>query len=130
MGTWGYHAFQNDDAADWACALGEEGYAPIEEAFDAVLEKDGTLEIAECQSAIAAAETLGAVLKRPGEAVPTEVMGWAEQQSVPPTPELIVKARRALDHILSESELKEEWTESPNCEAWQKAVAGIITRLG
>jgi hypothetical protein len=129
MGTWGYHAFENDDAADWACSLDEEGFASIESALDAVLEKSGTLDLPESQSAVAAAETLCAVLGRPGPAVPGEVKIWAAQQKAPSSG-LIAKAKRSLDHILSESELKEYWSETDNSDAWEAAVTDLTKRLG
>jgi hypothetical protein len=128
MGTWGYNAFQNDEAGDWQDTLKQAGYRSIESAFDAVLGNDGYLEAPECQSAIAAAETLCVVLGRPGEFVPDEVRKWASEQNIP-TPELVSTAKKCLERILAGSELKELWDESPKANIWESSVLDTVRRL-
>jgi hypothetical protein len=129
MGTWGHHAFQNDEAGDFESALEEDGFSKIESAFDAVIENDGYLEAPDSQCAVAAAEALCIVLRRPGPSIPEEVTQWAERQDAP-SPELIAKAKKSLARILRDSELKELWSESPEYDIWEASISDMINRLG
>jgi hypothetical protein len=129
MGTWGHHAFDNDEAGDFGSALTKGGIPSVESAFDLVLENDGYLEAPDCWNAIAGAETLCVIVGRPGPSIPAEVTDWASHQEQP-SPHLIAKAKQSLARILRDSELKELWDESPEASVWKASIADVIFRLG
>jgi hypothetical protein len=129
MGTWGHHAFDNDEAGDFGDALTKGGVKTIETAFDLVLGNEGYLEAPDCWNAVAAAETLCVIDGRPGPSIPTGVAKWASHQSKP-SPQLIAKAKASLARILRDSELKELWEESPDVRVWDTSIADVTRRLG
>jgi Domain of unknown function (DUF4259) len=129
MGTWGHHAFDNDDAGDFGSALAKGGVTSIEATFDLVLGSEGYLEASDCWNAIAAAESLCVILGRRGSSIPAEVTAWASHQAQPSRP-LIEKAKLSLARIRRDSELKELWDESPEAAAWDASMADLTRRLG
>lgn len=60
MGAWGIHAFDNDDACDWASELTGEGMAAVQDALEVVAGMDGEeyLEADLGARALAACEAL------------------------------------------------------------------------
>jgi hypothetical protein len=129
MGTWGPHAFENDEAGDFGSALAKGGVPSIECALDLVLENDGYLEAPDCWNAVAASETLCVMVGRPGPSIPAEVAQWASVQERP-SPQLVAKAKHSLARILRNSELKELWSESPDVSVWEGSIADVTRRLG
>ncbi len=129
MGTWGHTAFQNDGACDWAWEVPKSGLPLIGSAFDEVLGCNELIEAPQCENAIAAAETLCVLGKRPGVHILDDVAKWAATERKSPTLELIDKAKRSLHKILADSELKELWAESDEFAAWKMNVEDILSRL-
>jgi hypothetical protein len=130
MGTWGFGAFENDTAADWAYALEEASdLAPLEAAFDAV-EGGRYLDADLAAEAVAAAEVLAALRGRAAAQLPEEVSAWvAEHPQVVPDV-LLADARRAVEKVAEDSELKDLWEESDEFAAWRRAVDDLRARLG
>src|ERR1700739_1944312 len=111
MGAWAEGSFDNDDAGDWMGDLGKaEDISVLEEAFSAVndLGTDDYLEAPECSVAIAAAEVVAAMRKRPATKLPEEVTEYVARIG-PPPPALVAAALAALERIRTKSELKELW---------------------
>ena len=130
MGTWGTGSFENDDAMDWLAELEAEGLPAAGFAIQAVLEgAPDFLEAPVCANAIAAAEVLAALQGKPAAGLPDELTAWI-QRSAPTRPsDLVANARRALDLILSQSELLDLWAESPENNAWLAGMRDLQNRL-
>jgi hypothetical protein len=130
MGAWAEGSFDNDDACDWVWNLEDARDVTIlEDAFGAVTTADEYLESPECSEAIAAAEVVAAMRKRPCAKPPKEVQDFAKRINAPPPPELIAWALEALERIKTKSELKDLWDESESAEKWQQSVADLEARL-
>lgn len=113
MGTWGTEVFANDDAMDWIAALEDtDDVSVVESALSAVNDADGYLESPECSAALAAAEVVATILKRPGPDVPSEVFEWIARVGREIPPSLPDAARRAIDRVVADSELLELWEEA------------------
>lgn len=111
MGTWNATAFGNDDALDFAAELVDTGNAAlIEETLRVAAEPDRDLEAPECQQALAAAEVVAAMNGRPSGDLPEDVAAWASEQGAS-ADDLVALARRAVERVASDSELKELWEE-------------------
>ena len=108
-----------------------EDITVLEDAFSAVTElgSDDYLEAPECSIAIAAAEVVAAMRKRPAAELPEEVTEYVARIG-PPPPVLVAAALAALERIRTKSELKELWDENKNSELWHQAVADLEGRLG
>jgi len=134
MEAWSHESFGNDDACDWASELEEEDdLSLVEETLDVVLEAgDDDLEAPDASEAIAAAEVVARLLGRFGvrDGDTEGVDAWVEDTALRPSPELVEKALRALDRILTEpSELLELWRESDDGAAWEGAVRDLKARV-
>lgn len=130
MGVWGYGNFENDDAMDWVADL--EGYSDdgmIIDTLNTIIDQaDDYPEASDCSGAVAAAESVAALLGEPHEDCPDEIDAWVEGR-VQPSATLIAKARQAVEVIMSNSELKDTWQESEDFEAWQSSLEDLLTRL-
>ncbi len=137
MGTWAIGVFGNDCALDWAEDLQEsKDLFFIENTLDNVLAPDSAafLEAPFGAEGLAAAEVLA---RLNGQAPPeadddVAIDDWVADVSArfKRRPDLIEKARRAIDHILSErSELRQLWQESEQYENWRAQVEAIKARI-
>lgn len=129
MGAWGSGSFENDDALDWADALGESTDASILlEAFQAVLAVD-YVEAPDAAVALAAAEVVAAARGSPTSELPPSVALWLGAHSDAVGTETVRTAIAAVDRVAApHSELRELWIESGDRE-WQTAVADLQRRL-
>jgi hypothetical protein len=138
MGAWGWGSFENDEALDWVFDLEQSrDFSAIAATLDTILDnEDDYLDATDCSMALAAAETVAALTGWPEPALPEEVASWVKDrqqessQEGPPVDEsLVVRARRATEAILSDSELKELWEETDEFERWEATVADLLRRL-
>jgi len=130
MGTWDVGSFDNDAASDWVSELAEADASLVSDAFTILLQNDGYLEAPDCARAVAAAEVVAAMRKRPAESLPEEVAAFVGRMGQAPSPDLVTAARAALERIRTASELQELWEMSDFNEAWRKSIADLESRLG
>ncbi|HSM83145.1 MAG TPA: DUF4259 domain-containing protein [Nodosilinea sp.] len=134
MGTWSVDAFGNDDAADWAFELADSAdLSLVEAAIDGALAEGDYLDAPEAAIALAATEVLARLNGQWGDrnAYTAPADAWVEQIEVRPTPELLGRARAAIDRILgADSEMAELWQDSDDYEAWLASVQDLRSRLG
>jgi hypothetical protein len=130
MGAWSPQPFGNDTAADWAFGLVEsDDLSYIEAVLDKVLDQGAEyLEAPDAEEAVAAIEVI-AKLQGKGtqrDAYTESVDAWVASSQQRPGPELLRKAGRAIDRILSgNSELLDLWQESDEAPAWQQSLAAL-----
>lgn len=130
MGAWAEGSFDNDDAGDWVWELKEaEDTAVLEEVFSIITDNDDYIEAPDCSIAIAAAEVVAAMKKRPAAKLPPEVQEYVKRIGDQASPDLVTAALAALKRIRIRSELQELWDDSKNSEKWHKAVEELESRL-
>lgn len=131
MGVWGAKSFENDDALDWVCELSDATDAePIRDALNVIVEcGEEYLELSECSAAVAAAEVVAALKGFPDLNPPEEVTEWMQRHKPTASPALIALALKALEKILSDSELKDLWDESESAAEWYDAMSDLSRRL-
>lgn len=133
MGAWSHEPFGNDAACDWSYELlGGNDLTLVREAVDAVLNQEGYLDADLACEALAAAEVLSRHMGRgtQSDAYTTDIEAWLTTVSERPDPELIDKARRAIDRIMADdSELRELWDESEDALKWSDSVAALRLSL-
>lgn len=130
MGAWGYGSFDNDDALDWVNELERsEDLSAITRALDAVTDNSADyLEAPDCSVALAAAEVVAALAGNPSPSLPEEVTQWlCVHKDV--DADTVSKAKRAVNIVLLNSELKELWEESDEFERWRAVVTDLLCRL-
>ena len=135
MGAWGAGSFDNDDASDFVAGLESEGVAAITAALEGVTSLDAKdyLEAPEASAAVAAAEVVAAACDGNVTLLPEEArQRVSEHRGSIATPLLLTSARRAVERVLTQSELKDLWQEGgadAQSEAWENGVRGLLGRL-
>jgi hypothetical protein len=133
MDAWGSGPFDNDDASDFADAVGAaDDLAAVEAALDQALASTEALDSTTTAKAVAAAEILTLLVDRPSDETeyPDEVEEWAAESAHEPDDALLAKAIRALDRVVTQpSDLLDLWTKSEDFADWQAAIADAKRRL-
>ncbi|MDH3791850.1 MAG: DUF4259 domain-containing protein, partial [Rhodospirillales bacterium] len=126
MGAWGHGNFDNDDALDWIYELQEalDTSAVVAALARVIDESADYLEAPECSSALAAAEVVAALNGKPASSLPEEVTTWIKGKAKPDSA-LLAKARRAVDTVLDDSELKDLWKVDEDLGAWGQTVEDL-----
>lgn len=125
MGAWGVRNFENDDALDWVSAVTEtKDTKLIIAALKAIDGNDGYLEAPECCEALCAVEIIASKKSNSPDSLPEELIDWLQKpqglfRKLPGfTEDQYALARRVLNKITSDSELKELWEESDAYPEW------------
>jgi Domain of unknown function (DUF4259) len=128
MGTWDYHTFDNDDAADFAEAFRlNPSEASLYEVLATAAEADDYLEADEASQALAAAEIVAAILGHPAaDFLPGLLLAVNGMEIDDDLADLAVDAVEA---VLRSSELQEQWAESADYARWQALQQDLLTRL-
>ncbi len=134
MGVWSHEPFGNDDAADWVYELeNAQDDAVLAKVFESAIEnKDEYLEADDASVIIAAVEVIAKLLGKGTQvdAYTAQIDEWVNTVKIEPSPELLEKARTALDLVLSDdSELNELWGETEYYDDWRANIAALKTAL-
>ena len=131
MGSPTLRPFDDDDAADWAAGLVEA------DTIDSVAEALMTLFLVgddhppapACTRAVAAAEVVAALNGRGSDDLPEEIRRWAEYRLGTVDPGLTSVAARAIQAVLTGSELDELWKETDHYAVWRDRMNDLSRRL-
>ena len=130
MAAWGHFNFDNDDATDFAGEFLDTGSeVTLLEALVSVAEEEGYLETPEASAALAAAEIVAAWRGHPGTDFLPGLLAKVQHLDVSDEDELTDLARRAVQAVVQESELRELWEESPELAGWEAAQQNLLDRL-
>src|SRR5262245_30466626 len=130
MGAWGVGAFANDAALDWLAELDSEGPDLIKRALLAVADRpDDEVSMRQYSHSVAAAALVASAVAAKSVPLPPEAIAWLAQSGCQPGPELVDLARRAVQTILRESEMKGLWMESQHSEEWREYMTTLENSL-
>jgi hypothetical protein len=133
MGAWGERVFDNDAANDWAYGLDDVDDLELVEAALQELEQVGDQYLDQDVAcvALAACDVLARLRGNFGyrDAYTRKVDEWVAAHPLTVGPELLARARAALDRILgANSELRQLWEEG-DATAWHAALTDLRGRL-
>ena len=143
MGGWGTGSFENEDAQGFLDRLHSLGIDDLRRILARAADKDDYLEAPESGIAVAAAEVVAALVvaarivatkEAPSPAAPREIMDWtsknwtSKNQSLVPS-DLVDLARRAVERVRTNSELKDLWLEAEGLNEWNAALRELTERL-
>jgi hypothetical protein len=128
VGAWGSGPFENDDASDWRYLLVDGGGAEVvAEALRAVLVA-GPADLRTAASAVAAAAVVGVGLGVAEAHVPDDVRARLAEIDPSSWPPLAAEAVRAIDGVLTGSELRELWDEVED-DSWAVETGALRDRI-
>lgn len=130
MGAWGTRNFENDGSQDWIFDLidNKDG-GLVADTLARVINNIETLEISDCEEALAAAELVAALVARPSEDFPEDPLDQLDVLNLIGTRALRNQAIAAVNKIVAASEMKNYWEDAGQGEAWTAVQAGLIKRL-
>ena len=134
MGAWGTGVFQSDEALDFVNEVVDGiDLSTIETAVDRVLQvKQEYLDSPEAEQALASAAILALLKHRDaqvGDGTP-ELNEWIARVKIVPAEDLLEKARKAVERILTDpSELLELWKDSENFDNWKASTERLAAQL-
>jgi Domain of unknown function (DUF4259) len=128
MGGWGTGSFENDDAQGFLGQLKSFGIDDLRRILARAAERD-YMEAPESSIVIAAAEMIAALKGAPSEAVPREMEEWVGKAQGGSSPELNELARRAVNRVRINSELKDLWLEAEGLNEWSAGLRDLEQRL-
>lgn len=131
MGTWDYHNFDNDAAADFAEEFRERpNEASLYEALTTATEEEGMLESDDAATALAAAELVAAIIGKPAADIPVGLLAAVHKFDADDDyEELQEMATEAVELVLKKSELQELWAETEDYKNWQLLQQDLLNRL-
>ena len=125
-------AFQYDDVSDWLAGFETDGVNAIEAALSAVteLEPEDYIEAADAAFALAAAELVAAARDGDPSRVPKSVQAALEtHEDTINSAKLTSAARKAVQRVLRNSELKDAADEDGDGEEWAEHIGELLERL-
>ncbi|SNC62958.1 protein of unknown function [Hymenobacter gelipurpurascens] len=129
MSTWGYYNFDNDLAADLAAKFRDTHSLGLLSEALADIPSAETIGNDAAQEALAAAELVAALLGKPGEDLPADLLPITVQLNPAESTTLQGLAREAVQAVSKRSDLQAHWTKGDNKKEWQQRQQDLLHRL-
>ncbi len=144
MAGWGTGSFENEDAQSFLGRLNSLGIDDLRPILARAADQEDYLEAPESSIAVAAAEVVAALVvaarvvaakeEAPSFAAPRPLVDWisknwtSKNQAGAP-PDLVELARRAVERVRTNSELKDLWLEADGLNEWSAVLRELTARL-
>jgi hypothetical protein len=134
MPGWGTGSFENEDAQSFLGRLHSLGIDDLRQILAHAADQD-YLEASESGIAVAAAEVVAALVAAAKEetaslSTPRQIFDWICKSKAATPPDLVDLARRAVERMRSNSELKDLWLEADGLNEWSAALRQLEAKLG
>ncbi len=134
MPGWGTGSFENEDAQSFLERLKSMGIDDVRAILARAADQENYLEAPESGSAIAAAEVVAALVaaardETASSATPRQIFDWISKTKYGAPPDLVDLARRAVERVRTNSELKDLWLEAEGLNEWSAALRDLTERL-
>jgi len=129
MVGWGTGSFENEDAQDFLGRLKSLGIDDLRRILARAADERGYPEAPESSVAIAVAELIAALRGAPAQTVPREIELWVGKTRDCSPPELTELARRAVNKVRTNSELKDLWLQAEGLNEWSAGLRNLEQRL-
>ena len=144
MAGWGTGSFENEDAQSFLGRLNSLGIDDLRPILARAADQEDYLEAPESSVAVAAAEVGAALVvsargaSAGGEAslpaAPRQILDWISRDWIGKNeasglPDLIDLARRAVERVRTNSELRDLWLEAEGLNEWSAALRELDGRL-
>jgi len=134
MPGWGTGSFENEDAQGFLGRLHSLGIDDLKAILSRAADGENYLEAPESSTAVAAAEVVAALVaaakdETASSATPRQIFDWISKNKSGVPPDLAELARRAVDRVRTNSELKDLWLEAEGLNDWSAALRDLEARL-
>jgi hypothetical protein len=131
MPGWGTGSFENEDAQSFLGRLHSLGIDDLKAILSRAADGENYLETPESSTAVAAAEVVAALVAAAKDetATPRQIVDWISKTKYGVPPDLAELARRAVDRVRTNSELKDLWLEAEGLNEWSAALRDLEARL-
>jgi hypothetical protein len=134
MPGWGTGSFENEDAQNFLGRLNSLGVDDLRAILSRAAQQD-YLEAPESGAVVAAAEVVAALAaaardETASSTTPRQISDWMSKNTTALPPDLVDLARRAVERVRTNSELKDLWLEAEGLNEWSAALRGLEARLG
>ncbi|RFS22047.1 DUF4259 domain-containing protein [Chitinophaga silvatica] len=130
MGAWGTRNFENDGSQDWIFDLMENRDGGlVTDTMARIINNHETLEVGDCEEALAAAELVAALVGKPSEDFPENPLDQLDILNLIATRTLRNQAIAAVNKIVAGSEMKNYWEQEGSLDSWVAVEQGLIKRL-
>lgn len=130
MGAWGPGLFEDDAALDFIQELqNARDVGFLAETIGRVAASSAYIEYDDGTRALAAAEVLAALSRRPGAELPPLAAAWVSRRAGDDSASLVASAISAVETVIAGSEIAELWSESEEANSWRTNVDDLLARL-
>jgi Domain of unknown function (DUF4259) len=133
MGTWGAGSFENDAVMDWLGEIEDGGVQMVRNALDTVADADADeyLDVDDAQAALGAAEIVAAASGKGDDRIAKQkkLAPWIAAHQKEFRDADVGLAARAVERVLTRSELQELWDEGGTDNDWRPVVGELLRRL-
>lgn len=127
---WDVSSFGNEQAQNWLTSLSDEDSTDVVELTLAkVYKSDIFIDGQDAERGIAAAELVAASHKRPTDLLPMEAAFWIKTESYLASRTTVKLAKKVVDKVFKNSELRDLWDGTDAAIEWQRAVKDLMQRL-
>src|SRR5690348_10090933 len=133
MAGWGTGSFENEDAQSFLGRLNSLSADDLRRMLSRAAEHD-YLEAPESSAVVVAAEVVAALVAAANDetsspATPRQISDWISTNDGSAPPDLINLARRAVEKVRTNSELKDLWLEAEGLNEWSASLRDLEGRL-
>lgn len=124
--------FDHDEVADWLAGFETDGVNAIEAALTLVndMDKDDFIEATDATFALVAAELVAAARDEDNSRLPKALHGVLEgHENAVNAAKLSSAARKAVQRVLKNSELKDQAEETGEGDEWSEDIGELLERL-
>ncbi len=134
MPGWGTGSFENEDAQNFLGRLHSLGIEDLKAVLARAADQEKYLEAPESSIAVAAAEVVAALVaaakdETASSTTPRQIFDWISKIESGAPPDLVDLARRAVERVRTNSELKDLWLEAEGLNDWSAALRDLAERL-
>jgi len=134
MPGWGTGSFDNEDAQRFLGELKALGIDDLRPILSRAADQEDYLEAREGSLAVAAAEVVAALVaiardETASPAAPRQIFDWICKSKSGAPPDLVDLARRAVERVRTNSELKDLWLEAEGLNEWSASLRELEERF-
>jgi Domain of unknown function (DUF4259) len=129
MAGWGTGSFENENAQNFLGTLHAKEPAELQQILARAADHEDYLGAPESRVTIAVAEVVAVAKGNPPQSVPNQIAEWVSKIEGAPSAEMSDLARRAVERVRTNSELKDLWLEAEGLNEWSAVLRELEGRL-